>query len=280
MTTLEDIFDSPRTGRPIVMGILNVTPDSFSDGGSFASPASALERARRMLDEGADVIDVGAESTRPGARRVSADQQMARLRDVFPAVVATGAAVSVDTTLATVASFALEHGAAIINDISAGRDDPAMLPLAASRDAGLVLMHRLGEPATMQRAPVYGDVVADVRAFLFQRVEVARQAGVRAERIILDPGLGFGKTAEHNLALLAGVAEFVRLGFPVLIGASRKGFLGALTKGTNPADRVHATVAAHVTACLSGATIFRVHDVAAARASLDVAAAIRKPSRT
>jgi len=258
------------------MGILNVTPDSFSDGGQFASPAAALEWARQMIDEGADMIDVGAESTRPGSRRIDADQQITRLRDVLPGLATTGAIISIDTTLARVAEFALDHGAAFINDISAGRDDPTMLPLAAARNAGLVLMHMLGEPATMQHQPQYDNVVDDVRAFLIERVAAARQAGVRAERIIIDPGLGFGKTTQHNLALLANVAEFTPLGMPVLIGASRKRFLGELSAAANPADRVHATVAAHVAAYLAGATIFRVHDVTAAKASLNVAAAIQK----
>jgi len=285
MTTLDDILDSPRTRRPMVMGIVNLTPDSFSDGGRFASPAAAVEEARRMIDQGADVIDLGAESTRPGSLRVGADEQIARLRDVLPAVTATGAAVSVDTTLAPVAAFATEHGAALINDISAGRDDPTMLPLAASRRTGLVLMHMLGQPATMQHAPHYDDVVADVRAFLLERIAAARQAGVEAGRIILDPGIGFGKTAEHNLTLLANVAEFAKLGLPVLIGASRKRFLGEVTAATRhihgmatpcPADRVPGTIAAHVAAYLAGATIFRVHDVPSARASLDLAAAVRR----
>ena len=226
-TTLDDILASPRTRRPMVMGILNVTPDSFSDGGQFASPADAVERAIQMIDEGADLIDVGAESTRPGSRRVDADEQINRLRDVLPALASAGILVSIDTTLAAVAAFAMDHGAAIINDISAGRDDPAMLPLTASRGAGLVLMHMLGEPATMQRSPAYADVVADVRTFLLDRTAAARRAGVAVERIILDPGLGFGKTADHNLALLANVAEFAKLGMPVLIGASRKRFLSA-----------------------------------------------------
>jgi len=273
-TTLDDMFDSPRTRRPMVMGILNVTPDSFSDGGRFVSPADAVAWARRMIDDGADVIDVGAESTRPGSRRVGASEQIARLRDVLPAVTSTGVAVSVDTTLAPVAAFAIERGAVLINDVSAGRDDPDMLPLAASCRVGVVLMHAQGDPATMQRGPRYDDVVAEVRAFLLDRVAAARQAGVEAGRIILDPGIGFGKTATHNLTLLAGVSEFAKLGLPVLIGASRKRFLGELTATSNPADRVHATVAAHVAAYMAGATIFRVHDVAAARSSLDVAAAI------
>jgi dihydropteroate synthase len=273
--TLDDILSSHRTGRPVVMGILNVTPDSFSDAGRFFSPAEAVAQARRMIDEGADVIDIGAESTRPGSARVPAAEQIARLREVLPAVAKMGAPVSIDTTLAAVAGFALEAGAAIVNDVSAGRDDPGLLPLVARRKAAVVLMHMLGEPATMQKNPVYQDVVREVREFLSQRIAAAAAAGVPRERCIVDPGIGFGKKLEHNLALLAGVKELAQLGCPVLVGPSRKRFLGELTGVAEPEGRVAATVAACLEAWHRGATIFRVHDAGPLAQALAVAKAIR-----
>ncbi|MGB2821200.1 MAG: dihydropteroate synthase, partial [Phycisphaerae bacterium] len=225
-TTLDDILTSHRTGRAIVMGVLNVTPDSFSDAGAFFDPAEANAQARRLVAEGADVIDVGAESTRPGSGRVSAGEQIDRLREVIPAVVECGALVSIDTTRAEVAAFALDAGAEIINDVSAGRDDPGMFALAAERGSPMVLMHMLGKPKSMQVDPRYDDVVAEVRAFLSERIVAAVAAGVDRRRLIVDPGIGFGKLLEHNLALLAGVGELVSLGRPVLIGPSRKRFIG------------------------------------------------------
>jgi dihydropteroate synthase len=272
--SLEDILASPRTRRPVVMGILNVTPDSFSDGGEFFDPAAAAGQARRMADEGADIIDVGAESTRPGSRRVTAGEQIRRLRKALPAAVASGAVVSIDTTLAAVARFALDEGAAIINDVSAGRDDPAMLDLAAERAAPIVLMHMLGTPADMQVEPRYDNVVAEVRAFLAERAAAAQAAGVPRERIIVDPGIGFGKLLEHNLALLAGIGELVSLGHAVLVGPSRKRFIAALTGQEDPHSRVAGTIAACLAARSRGATIFRVHDVGPLRQALAVAEAI------
>ncbi|HAU37556.1 MAG TPA: dihydropteroate synthase [Phycisphaerales bacterium] len=256
------------------MGILNVTPDSFSDGGRFLEPAAAVAQAREMLASGAEILDIGAESTRPGSRRVPPDEQIARLREILPAVVSLGARVSIDTTRAKVAAFALDAGAAIVNDISAGRDDPELFPLVAERACPLVLMHMLGEPATMQSAPRYGDVVAEVEAFLSERLAAAVACGVSAEKVILDPGIGFGKTLEHNLALLAGLGELAALGRPVLVGPSRKRFLGELTGRTDPAQRISATVAACLEARKRGATIFRVHDVAALADALAVAQAV------
>jgi dihydropteroate synthase len=276
--SLDDILQSHRTRRPVVMGILNVTPDSFADGGRFFDPAAAIERARQMAAEGADIIDVGAESTRPGSDRVSPAEQIRRLEEVLAGVAALGAAVSIDTTSAWVAEWALAAGAAIINDISAGRDDPAMFPLAARAGVPLVLMHMMGEPKSMQDAPRYDDVVAQVRQFLAGRVEAAVAAGVRRERCIVDPGIGFGKTAEHNLALLAGVASLCELGQPVLIGASRKRFIGAITGASEPAERLAGSLAAACAAYLGGASIFRVHDVAATRQALDVLRRIARVS--
>jgi dihydropteroate synthase len=273
-TTLDDILTSHRTGRSIVMGVLNVTPDSFSDGGAFFDPAEANAQARRLVAEGADVIDVGAESTRPGSDRVSAGEQIDRLREVIPAVVECGALVSIDTTRGEVAAFALGAGAEIINDVSAGRDDPGMFALAAERGSPMVLMHMLGKPKSMQVDPRYDDVVAEVRAFLSERIGAAVAAGVDRRRLIVDPGIGFGKLLEHNLALLAGVGELVSLGGPVLIGPSRKRFIGELTGEAEPRKRTAGTLAACLAARRRGATIFRVHDVAPLRQALTVASAI------
>ena len=271
---LDEILSSHHTRRPVVMGVLNVTPDSFSDGGDFLSPSVAVAQARRMFTDGADIIDIGAESTRPGSGRVSPAQQIARLVDILPAVNATGAIVSIDTTSADVAAFALDSGAAMVNDVSAGRDDPAILALAAERGAALCLMHMLGEPKAMQVDPQYDDVVAEVKAFLAERVDVACAAGVSRERIIIDPGIGFGKKLAHNLALLANVAELCSLGLPVLVGPSRKRFIDDVANVPLPADRVPGTIAACLAAKARGASIFRVHDVAATVQALKVAAAI------
>jgi len=274
--TLDEILNSHRTGRVVVMGILNVTPDSFSDGGRFLAVEAAIARARAMLDEGADVIDVGAESTRPGSQRVGADEQIARLREVLPAVTASGAPTSIDTTSSRVAAFALDAGAAMINDVSAGREDPDLLPLAASHSAALVLMHMLGQPKTMQADPQYDDVVAEVRGFLAERLAAAASAGVDVEKCIVDPGIGFGKRLEHNVSLLAGTSELCGLGRPVLIGASRKRFIGQLTGQDDPDQRVPGTIAACLAAWRQGATIFRVHDVGAVAQAMTVAQAIEK----
>jgi dihydropteroate synthase len=274
--SLADILDSRRTARPVVMGILNVTPDSFSDGGDFLDPAAAGEQAARLSADGADIIDIGAESTRPGSRRVDAAEQIRRLRDVLPAAAACGAVVSIDTTLAEVAALALDAGAAVINDVSAGRDDAGMFALAARRGAALVLMHMLGEPATMQADPHYENVGAEVRAFLAGRVDAAVGAGVPRERIIIDPGIGFGKRLEHNLALLAGMGELASLGLNVLVGPSRKRFIGELTGARAPRDRVAGTIAACLAAYAGGATIFRVHDPRPVSQALAVAWAVRR----
>ena len=272
--TLHDILESHRTRRPVVMGILNVTPDSFSDGGRFIDPAVAVEHARRMVADGADILDVGAESTRPGSQRVAAAEQIARLRDVLPALRGCGALVSIDTTLAEVAEFALSQGAAIVNDVAAGRDDPRMLGVVAQAECGYVLMHMLGEPRTMQRDPQYTDAVAEVKAFLAARLEAAEQAGIARSRCIVDPGIGFGKKLPHNLALLAHVDELAALGCPILVGPSRKRFIGELTGQSDPAKRVWGTVGACLAAWHRGATIFRVHDVAELSQALKAAAAV------
>ncbi len=277
--TLREILESHRTHRPIVMGVLNVTPDSFSDGGMFFEPASALAKAREMVREGVDIIDIGAESTRPGSERVSADEQMRRLEPILSKVCSLGRIVSIDTTLAEVAQFALDAGASIINDVSAGRDDPEMLPLAARRGVPIILMHMLGQPKTMQESPHYDDVVGEVREFLSRRIAAAVEAGVERSRIIIDPGIGFGKMLEHNLALLNNIAALVELGVPVLLGPSRKRFIGEISqKMLNytpaPADRLGGTIAAVLAGFHRGASIFRVHDVGPVIQALAVAKAI------
>ncbi|MFW6145953.1 MAG: dihydropteroate synthase [Planctomycetota bacterium] len=276
--TLDDILTSHRTRRPIVMGVLNVTPDSFSDGGRFLAPDAAVAQGRALVDAGADVLDVGAESTRPGSERVGADEQIRRLEAVLPAVVGLGAAVSIDTTSAVVAAFALDAGAAIVNDVAAGRDDPALLPLVAERGAAVALMHMLGRPKDMQADPRYDDVVAEVRDFLAERLDAAVAAGVARRRCIVDPGIGFGKTLEHNLALLAHVDALAALDVPVLVGPSRKRFISAIVGDVEPDQRLGGTLAAVCAAYLQGATVFRVHDVAPARQALAVLAAIAATS--
>ncbi len=273
----DDILASSRTGRAVVMGIVNVTPDSFSDGGAFLDPAEAVEQARRLVRDGADALDIGAESTRPGSERVPADGQIARLRTILPAVVELGVPVSIDTTRAAVAESALDAGVAIVNDVSAGRDDPDLLPLVAERGAALVLMHMLGEPRTMQADPQYGDVVAEVRDFLCARAGEAETAGVPRDRLVLDPGIGFGKRLEHNLRLLGHVDSLTELGFPVLVGPSRKRFLGELTGREVPAERLGGTLAACLAARAGGAAIFRVHDAGPVTDALKVFDAIGRP---
>lgn len=272
--TLGDILDSHRTGRAIVMGILNVTPDSFSDGGEFLDPSAAVAQAQAMVEQGADLIDVGAESTRPGSERVGPGEQIRRIEGVLPALAELGVLVSIDTTSSAVADYALRAGAAIVNDVSAGREDSKMLPLAARRGAAVVLMHMLGYPKTMQAAPAYADVVAEVREFLAERVAAAEAAGVPRGRCIVDPGIGFGKTARHNLSLLAGTGELASLGLPVLVGPSRKRFIGEVTGEAVPARRLGGTIAACLACRRGGATIFRVHDVAPLVQALAMAEAI------
>ncbi len=272
--TLDEILNSHRTGRAVVMGVLNVTPDSFSDGGDFYDPAAAVAQALRMVAEGADIIDVGAESTRPGSGRVSAADQIRRLEPVLPEAAKLDVTVSIDTTLAEVAAFALDAGAEIVNDVSAGRDDGELLPLAGRRGAPVVLMHMLGAPKTMQDDPRYDDVVTEVRDFLTARLAAAEDAGVPRERCIVDPGIGFGKRLEHNLALLAGVGLLGKLGVPVLVGPSRKRFIGELTGQGDPQQRLGGSIAACLLARANGATVFRVHDVGETVQALAVAGAI------
>jgi dihydropteroate synthase len=265
------------------MGIVNVTPDSFSDGGRFLEAAAALEHARALAGEGAEILDIGGESTRPGAEPVGAEEELRRTIPVLEALSAEqlGVRLSIDTAKAAVAAAAIEAGAGIVNDVTALRGDPAMAGLVASSGVDCCLMHMLGEPRTMQRRPRYeGDVVDEVKAFLEERLAFAVAAGIAEERIILDPGIGFGKTLEHNLALLGRLDELGSLGRPILIGTSRKSFLGVLGARAHglqeplaPERRLPGTLATCVLALERGASIFRVHEVAAVAEALAVAAA-------
>lgn len=267
----------PRQERPAIVGILNLTPDSFSDGGAYADPDSAVRHACRIAAEGADIIDVGGESTRPGAEPVAAAEQIRRTREAIRRLrqaLPDEVAISIDTTLVEVAAAALEAGATIINDISAGRDDPDMFALAAERKVALVLMHMQGTALTMQTDPHYLNVVGEVRAFLIERARLAETAGVERERIIIDPGIGFGKTKAHNLALLADLGAFAASGYAVLLGASRKRFMGAVCAEQTPRELVGATCATTALGVAAGVRYFRVHDVKANRQAADVAWAI------
>jgi dihydropteroate synthase len=263
------------TARALVMGVLNVTPDSFSDGGRFLDPEAALAHARALLAEGADLIDVGAESTRPGSEPVAPEDQWQRLAPVItPLAGQPGACVSVDTANAWVAERALAAGARVINDVS-GLRDPAMAGVVARAGAGLVLMHMRGEPRTMQADPRYDDVRADVTEFLLDRARAAEAAGVPRAAIALDPGIGFGKTLAHNLALLAGVSALAAYGYPVVIGASRKSFLGRLLDRTVE-ERRDGGLAVAAIAVFEGARIVRTHDVAATLDAVTTAEALRR----
>ncbi len=256
------------------MGILNVTPDSFSDGGRYLTPEAAIQRARAMADEGADLIDVGGESSRPGAESVSEAEELRRILPVVEAVAASvPAPLSIDTTKAEVAKRALAAGAAVINDISAMRFDPAMPRTIAESGAGAILMHMQGTPRTMQESPQYADVVEEVKEFLRMRARAAQDAGIEEERILLDPGIGFGKNREQNLTLLRNLTALAEMGRPLCVGLSRKSFIGAVT-GQALADRLPGSLAGAVTAWLLGAQVLRVHDVKETVAALTTAAAI------
>lgn len=271
------VFDVAQ--RTLVMGVLNVTPDSFSDGGRYAEPQAAIARARELLDEGADILDIGAESTRPGSAAVAADEQIRRLEPVLAALAAErpDACVSVDTRSAAVAERALALGARIVNDVSA-LGDPAMAGVVATSGAAVVLMHMQGTPATMQDDPHYVDVVREVAAILEERRRVAIRAGIGPECIALDPGIGFGKAAAHSLALLAGTSALAALGRPLVVGTSRKSFLGRLLGDAPVEKRLEASLAAATLAAFLGARIVRVHDVAATLRVVRIADAVRAAS--
>jgi dihydropteroate synthase len=247
-----------------VMGVVNVTPDSFSDGGRFLDAERAIAQGRELVRAGAGILDIGGESTRPGAEPVGVDEELRRVLPVVEALVADGAVpISIDTSKAAVAEAALRAGATIVNDVTAGLADPELLGVVAAAGAALVLMHMQGEPRTMQHAPHYDNVTREVAAHLNERVEAARSAGIRADALMVDPGIGFGKTAAHNLALLARLSELVAaVGVPVVVGASRKTFLGTITGEARPAERDDATLATTVWSFTHGARVVRVHDVA------------------
>jgi dihydropteroate synthase len=256
-----------------LMGVVNVTPDSFSDGGAFLQADAAIAQGRRLAAEGAELVDVGGESTRPGADPVGVEEELHRVLPVVEALGDDGAAtVSIDTSKARVAEAALDAGAGYVNDVTAFRADPDIAGLVADRGVECCLMHMLGEPRTMQKDPRYGDVVSDVKAFLEERLAFAVDAGVAEERITLDPGIGFGKTIDHNLELLQRLDELVAIGRPLMIGTSRKSFLGKIT-GRDVTERMPASIATCVIAYLHGARVFRVHDVAPTRDALLVTAA-------
>ena len=264
--------------KPLIMGILNVTPDSFSDGGRHNDVESALKQAEKMLLDGANIIDIGGESTRPKSLSVSSGEQIARVIPVIKAIraqLSKTVLISIDTRLSTVAKAALAAGANIINDVSAGRDDPQILAVAAQEQCPIILMHIQGTPETMQDNPYYDDVVVEVIASLQNSINQAIAAGIKRENIIIDPGIGFGKRAQDNLTLLAHLNKFVATGFPILLGTSRKRFMGALCNVNEAAELVTATAATTALGVMAGVQMFRVHDVKENRQAADVAWAIK-----
>jgi dihydropteroate synthase len=254
--------------RPLIMGVVNVTPDSFSDGGRYASQQDAVRHARALIAEGADILDIGGESTRPGAAAVSIDEERRRVLGVIKELAGCGVPISVDTRKPELMGEAIAAGASFINDISA-LEEPGALELIAQSTVAVCLMHKQGEPQNMQQSPHYDDVVQEVRSYLAARVDAAEGAGIARERIVIDPGFGFGKTYDHNLALVRALPLLATLGVPVLAGLSRKAMLGRIT-GRTASERVHASVAAALFAAARGARILRVHDVLATREALAV----------
>lgn len=270
--------DRFQSVRPLIMGILNITPDSFSDGGAFLDIGEAVGRAEQMVEQGADLIDVGGESTRPGSGRVPAEQQIARVLPVIERLrqrLPDDVGISIDTTRCEVAAAALSAGAGLVNDISACRDDDRMFDLVARTKACIALMHMQGTPETMQQDPYYVNAVSEVLDFLLLRAEQAQKAGVPKECILIDPGIGFGKRKQDNLALLAHLDRFVAAGYAVLLGTSRKRFMGAVCGENRPEELVAATAATTALGVMAGVRVFRVHDIAENRQAADVAAAIR-----
>ena len=268
-----------NTDKPLIMGILNVTPDSFSDGGKFTDLNLAMQQVQRMQAEGVDIIDIGGESTRPGSDPVPISEQIQRVVPVITAIRKQfngSLAMSIDTTSSVVAKAALDAGATIINDVSGGTADPALLTLAATTSTPIILMHSVGTPKTMQDHPYYDDVIAEVIAALKQCVAAALGAGIKKENILLDPGIGFGKRKQDNLDLLAHLDALVELGFPVLLGASRKRFMGALCDVNEPSALVTATAVTTALGVMAGVRIFRVHDVKENKQAADVAYAVRQ----
>ncbi len=261
--------------KALIMGILNVTPDSFSDGARFLDSTLAVDQAQKMVAEGADIIDVGGESTKPGTNYVSEEEEIFRVRPVLEALgKCVSVPISIDTRKASVAQMALDCGASIVNDVSALRDDPSMAQVVRESGAAVVLMHRLGHSVSMQQAPSYENVVGEVKCFLSERIGVARSLGISADRIIIDPGVGFGKTVQHNLQILSHIGHFLELKQPLMIGLSRKAFIGEIT-GRAVGEREMGNAAAIATAVWQGAHLFRVHDVAAMKDVIHVAQALR-----
>jgi dihydropteroate synthase len=258
---------------PKLMGVVNVTPDSFSDGGLYFDAAKAIAHGGELARAGAAILDVGGESTRPGAEEVGVEEELRRVVPVAEELAGLDVEVSIDTSKAAVAAAALDAGATIVNDVTALRGDTEMAALCADRGATVVLMHMLGSPRTMQRDPVYDDVVAEVKALLAGRIEAALAAGVAEERIWLDPGIGFGKTAAHNMELLRRLSELAALGYPLVIGTSRKSFIGRVD-GSDSSERLGGTIASSVLAAAAGAEVLRVHDVAEVGQAMAVAAAV------
>ena len=272
-----DMFS--QLNKPLIMGILNVTPDSFSDGGKYSGLDDALMQVERMLAEGVDIIDIGGESTRPGSDSVTPAEQIQRVVPVIRAIrqqLKSPVLISIDTTSSTVAKAALDAGATIINDVSAGQGDPDLFTLAAQTEVPIILMHSQGTPKTMQDNPYYDDVVQDVIKALKDRINIALNAGIKKENIAIDPGIGFGKRKQDNLDLLAHLKKLVELGFPVLLGTSRKRFMGTLCNVTEPSELVTATAVTTALGVMAGVQLFRVHDVKENRQAADVAWAIKQ----
>jgi len=261
--------------RTALVGVLNVTPDSFSDGGRYLDPENAIARGVKLAEEGADLIDIGGESSRPGARPVSAEEELERVVPVIRGLRrALSVPLSIDTYKARVARVAIEEGVDVVNDISAMRFDPEMVRVIAAAKVPVVLMHMQGTPRTMQERPYYRDVVEEVKGFLQERIEFALESGVGPEQILVDPGIGFGKELEHNLALLRGLPALASLGRPILVGPSRKTFIGKIL-GVGPEERLEGSLAAAVAAVLAGANMIRIHDVREARRAIGIADALR-----
>ncbi len=268
-----------QLNKPLIMGILNVTPDSFSDGGKYSALHDALKQVERMLAEGVDIIDIGGESTRPGSDSVTPAEQINRVIPVIDAIrnqLKSSILISIDTTSSAVAKAALEAGADIINDVSAGQEDAALLALAAQTEVPIILMHSQGTPKTMQNNPYYDDVVQNVIKALKDRINAALKAGIKKENIAIDPGIGFGKRKQDNLDLLAHLETLVELGFPVLLGTSRKRFMGTLCNVSEPSELVTATAVTTALGVMAGVQLFRVHDVKENRQAADVAWAIKQ----
>ena len=262
--------------RPRLMGVVNVTPDSFSDGGDFIDPQNAIDHAKRMIDEGADILDIGGESTRPGSKPITTEEECARILPVIEGLADCGVPISVDTRHADVMRRAIAAGARIVNDVTALTGDPESASVCIDAGVDVVLMHMQGEPQTMQDNPTYGDAVQDIFAYMQTRLEDLQAAGLAQEKICIDPGIGFGKNLEHNLRLLSGIDAFHALGVPLLLGVSRKSFITKIDRDVAPKDRVAGSIAAAIAGWDRGVQVFRVHDVAETRQALAVWRAIEE----